>query len=94
MILLHHDDHFTALAFIRHAVRLGGLVERKAMGNNHFGFELPLHKLFNQVFHVLGAGDPRTVDRDLVVDNRLAHVERDCIAFAHHNRAAPTARAL
>ena len=92
--LIHDDADLAALPFVGDPVGFNGLVEREAVRNNNFRFKFPLDQLFHQVFHMRKAGNPGAINRNLIVNNGLANVKADGVAFPDHRGPAPTARSL
>jgi hypothetical protein len=83
------DGDLPGDAAVRDAVRLGHLGQREPVRHQHVRVQVPADQPFEQLGGAPAAGHPRAEHREVAVDQRLADVDVQAAALAHHRDPAP-----
>src|SRR3954453_743604 len=85
------QGNFAVPALVGHPVRLGRVLQRKAVGDGDVGMEAPAHEAVDELLHAPDTGDPRADDGDLAVDQSGTDIQFEATALTEQHEAAPAA---
>src|ERR1035437_10859299 len=88
------DDLPCRFAFIKDTVGFAGFFKREAVSDAPLRVNVLAHEEFQKVLHLAQAGYPRTLERELMVDEGAARCESHLAALADEDDASPLAGRL
>jgi hypothetical protein len=90
--LFPNNNHFAGVAPIKSFISFACLFKREAMRDKLFRVQLPFDEFLDEFFHLPDGTDPRTVQRQLLVNEQRRGREFNSSAFANEDYPAPFAR--